>query len=101
MHLDIIIQANLDAVRERERLEREEEAARQAEALRKATEDARRNYACLLMSKEDQESHLANTMWNTVEEVEEKKEQEIAVKRERARVRVVTDELGNPIDVKM
>lgn len=69
--------------------------------MHKATEDARRNYACLLMSKEDHESRLANTTWKTVEEIEEKKEEEIAVKRERARVRVVTDERGNPIDVKM
>lgn len=47
-----MIQANAAALLETERLERQAEAARDAERIRQAAEEAKRIYACLLMFKE-------------------------------------------------
>lgn len=49
---DVILQARITTLLELERRKREEEAARKAEELRFAAEEAKRNYACLLLSKE-------------------------------------------------
>lgn len=98
---DIIIQAELAALREIERLERDAEAARKAEGLRTAAEVAKRKHACLLMSKADQEASIWNEMWKAEEEAKRLKHEEVLRKEKRGRVRVTPDKHGNPIDVKL
>lgn len=53
------------------------------------------------MFKQDQESRMANAMWCTEQQAVYKKIREREAKKERAKVRVVKNEQGNPIDIEM
>lgn len=97
----MIIQANLAALREADRLQRVAAAATRSEKLKIAAEAAKRKHACLLMYRADEESRAWNGAWRAEDEVLSEKPAEVSPKPRTGRVRVIRDEDGNPIDIRM
>ncbi|CAM9261120.1 unnamed protein product, partial [Ectocarpus sp. 8 AP-2014] len=99
--IDIVLRANVAIAQEEAKLEREAEAVREAEELERVAQDAKRKHACLLMSKADEESALWNKRWQMEDVVVKVELQEVKKKKKRARSRVVRDEHGNPVDIRL
>ncbi|CBN73996.1 hypothetical protein Esi_0009_0188 [Ectocarpus siliculosus] len=99
--IDIVLRANVAIAQEEAKLEREAEAVREAEELERVAQDAKRKHACLLMSKADEESALWNERWQMEDAVVKVELQEVKKKKKRARSRVVRDEHGNPVDIRL
>ncbi|CAM9258655.1 unnamed protein product [Ectocarpus sp. 4 AP-2014] len=98
--IDIVLRANVAIVQEEAKLEREA-AVREAEELERVAKDAKRKHACLLMSKADEESVLWNERWQMEDVVVKGELQDVKEKKKRARSRVVRDEHGNPVDIRL
>ncbi|CAM9653059.1 unnamed protein product [Ectocarpus sp. 12 AP-2014] len=99
--IDIVLRANIAIAQEETKLEREAEAVREAEELERVAQDAKRKHACLLMSKADEESVLWNERWQMEDVVVKVELQDVKKKKKRARSRVVRDEHGNPVDIRL
>ncbi|CAM9167030.1 unnamed protein product, partial [Laminaria digitata] len=99
--IDVIIQANLAALREADRLQKVAAAATRSEKLKSAAEAAKQKHACLLMHRADEESRVWNEAWRAEEEALPEEPAQVAPKAKTGRVRVIRDEDGNPIDIRM
>lgn len=94
-----MIQKNLALLHEVKQKEEEAEAARRAELLERAAEDARRNHSCSMMLKADEESRLWNERLLIEEKMVRANQLELERKEKRRRSRVTRDKNGHPIDI--
>lgn len=99
--LDAIIQANLAALREADRLQRVAAAAEKSEKLKSAAEAAKQKHACLLMYRAEEESREWNEAWRAEEGARPEEPVDLSPKAKTGRVRVIRDKDGNPIDIRM